>query len=347
MRQRGTTLVEIMIAMLLASIVSAFILMITRSQLVAYEQNDQVARMQQNERAGLGYVEQILRRACGGLGHGRVQATSTLLMDCVRVTSPANGTDTIDVIYGTTPWSATDTLASPVYDVGSATPYINVADGSSFSVGDKVLLTDFYEGVILTISAKSVTTSPRAKLSLGNATPVTSGLTTSPAWAPTYVMKVVSYTIYVDSPTDATTPEFRNMLMLDPDGVLGGTDHSDAQPIVENVVDFQASIGFDDDGDGKIKTENKSSANADEWYGNYSGELPAAVGLWNNGAGTKLPHWLRLGLIFQTSNKYPGTAPALPQFEDRTTAPATPAGGTPRYRPVQIVIAPRVWNLLN
>ena len=51
-RQRGMTLIEIMIAMLLAGIVSAFILMITRSQLIAYEQNDQVARMQQNERAG-------------------------------------------------------------------------------------------------------------------------------------------------------------------------------------------------------------------------------------------------------------------------------------------------------
>jgi len=47
------TLVEIMIAMLLAGIVSAFILMITRSQLIAYEQTDQVARMQQNERAAL------------------------------------------------------------------------------------------------------------------------------------------------------------------------------------------------------------------------------------------------------------------------------------------------------
>jgi prepilin-type N-terminal cleavage/methylation domain-containing protein len=351
MRQRGTTLIEIMIAMLLASIVSAFILMITRAQLISYEQNDQVARMQQNERAGVAYVESLLRRSCGGISGGRVQKMvgTAKLLDCLTVTSGGtNGTDSVDLLFGTTPWTSLTQTSSSIppaqgtdYDFSSTSPYVKVADATSFNKNDYVLVTDFKEALLMQISNITVTTSPQAQLSLGSTKPDTSGLTAG--WSPAYVMKAVSYTIYVNTTANDT---FQNMLMLDPDGIIGGTDHSDAQPVVENVVDFQVAMGVDGDADGVIKEVGKAAGD-DEWYGNVNGELPLTVALWNKDATTTNPRWLRLSMIFQTGNKYPGGAPTLPLFEDRTTAVATPAGGTPRYRPVRITVAPRVWNLTN
>jgi prepilin-type N-terminal cleavage/methylation domain-containing protein len=336
-RSRGMTLIEIMIAMLLAGIVSAFILMIMRSQLIAYEQNDQVARMQQNERAGLAIVETLLRRACGGIAQGRIQneVGTPKLVDCVNVTEPNtnNGTDQVDITYGSSPWTAVS-----AYDITSASPSATVANASSFSKNDYVLLTDFNQAMLFQISGIATTISPQAKISLGSATP------TNPfgAFTPTYLMKVVSYTIYVQK---TSTVGLENMLMLDPQGITGdGVTHPSAQPIVENVVDFQLSLGLDNNSDGTITEVGKAAAD-DEWYGNVNGELPLAVAQW--GSGTN-PKWIRLSLIFQTSNKYPGTVPTLPLFEDRTTAVATTtSGGIPRYRSVRITLAPRAWNLTN
>src|SRR5262249_9179055 len=71
-RARGFTLIELMVSMALAGLTSVFLLMITRAQLTAYHMNESYADAQLNARAGIDFLENTLRRACGGIAWGRV-----------------------------------------------------------------------------------------------------------------------------------------------------------------------------------------------------------------------------------------------------------------------------------
>jgi hypothetical protein len=154
-----------------------------------------------------------------------------------------------------------------------------------------------------------------------------------------YVMKAYSYALYVQ-----TSGVYANMLMLDPDGMIGSA-HTDAQPLADGVIDLQAAVGIDGNADGII-TEVAGGA-SDEWYGNASGET-VALPPWNRaGTSDPQPRQLRLTIVVQTLNSYPGVAPTIGPFEDRATYPSTLTGGGPRYRSERVVIAPRIWNLLN
>ena len=74
-RSRGFTLMEILIAMALTTIVTASVLSIVRTQLQAFEMQDQIVRTQQNTRAGMDFLESIVRRACGGISSARLSST--------------------------------------------------------------------------------------------------------------------------------------------------------------------------------------------------------------------------------------------------------------------------------
>src|SRR5260370_42081276 len=125
---------------------------------------------------------------------------------------------------------------------------------------------------------------------------------------------------------------------------MGGVQ-GDGRGLADGMMDLQAAVGIDGEGDGII-TEVTGGAN-DEWFGNASGETIAAPP-WNRaGTGDPQLRQLRLTTVAQTLNSYTGIAPTIGPFEDRTTYPSTAAGGGPRYRSERVVIAPRIWNLLN
>ena len=117
------------------------------------------------------------------------------------------------------------------------------------------------------------------------------------------------------------------------------------QPAVEGVVDFQVAVGIDSSGDGTIFDNSSAS---DEWYGNNSSDAvvppPSKLAPW-----TTLKQ-VRLSLMLQTLNNYPGSTTTLPSaFEDRPPASypssTSTSGATPRYRSIRMVVAPRAWNL--
>jgi prepilin-type N-terminal cleavage/methylation domain-containing protein len=350
MNDRGLSLVEILIATALAGIISAFILMITRSQLIAYEQNDQVVRMQQNERAGVAFVETLLRRACGGIANGRVNVhvpATTAQVSCLTVydgarwsgggfanDKPLEKSDAVEIIYGTTPITAVNPATAGV--IGSLSPSVEVASKAGFAVGDRVLFSNYNYAVLLQISAMTDgATPPQATLSLATlGSAVLSPDASLTNGGNNVLMKAVVQSIYLED--GSHNPLYRNMLMLDPDGLLSD-NHANAQPLVDNIVDFQLALGADDSGNGVIETG--------EWRGDTAGELPLPVGPWNGASGLQ-PRWLRASFIYRTANVYAGKSPALAGFEDRTIYPSV-AGGAPRYRPVRVTVAPRVWNLAN
>jgi len=380
-RARGFTLMEILVAMALTTIVTASVLAIVRTQLMTFEMNDQVVRMQQNERAAMDFVEMTIRRACSGVNQGavgvNVSGVTPKIVPCFKIydgatvggTSISTGTlslpDAIEVVFGTGTMTVLTGLAQDL----TKTPTINVKDTSNFSVNDYVLVGDMNNANLYKVASKTALTLTFDAQATAATTPtqlVSSG--TSPITgmvAGTYVFKAATYTFFVVPPTtngSGNLTLYSNTLMVDPNGVasLNHLDYTSTtstpptvQPAVEGIIDFQAAIGEDTDQDGKINDTNPAAT--DEWLGNAASELstwPASLdpntNPWNQATLATMPQLrqVRIGLIVQTMNKYAGGSAAnLPTFEDRTTLPSTSANGNPRYRPIRMVVAPRAWNL--
>jgi prepilin-type N-terminal cleavage/methylation domain-containing protein len=363
-RQRGFTLIEIMIAMALTSIVTTSVLAIVRTQLSTFEQNDQIMRTQQNARAAMDYIETYVRRACGGVSGGWVgvdvpgvtpKVTSCLqTYDGASVTSSAFSTgsvsapDAIEIIYGTGTMTALTGWAysNPPTSLPAS---LAVYDITNFAAGDYVLVSDNSTAYLFQIDTPQATGSATSRPIPGNLPlKAISGTFAAPTQAPNLkkdcpVYKAASYSFFI-APSPAAGV-YSNMLMVDPNGVTS-TNHTDyggkVQPAVEAAVDFQVAVGADSLNSGSI----------DIWYGDTAGEtLPTSV--W--GAGVANLKQVRLSLLLQTLNSYAGSQPAMTQIlgtgtgssmEDRPSSsyPST-AAGSPRYRSAHMIVAPRAWNL--
>jgi hypothetical protein len=352
------TLIEVMVATALAGILSGSLLMMVRSQLIAYETNDQVNRAQQNARVATDLLESMARRACGGLAAGWVglNVGTPSVQPCLRVwdgvaavvqsapsfssgSNASGAADAVEIIFATSPFSK----LTAVPNLGATPPTAALADVSGFAPNDLVLIGDMQTGVLLKVASGGVpaggppTAGTLTFVPPGGTLAVPSNPALNLGSTSLYAMKARSYALYVE------TQGFNaNMLMLDPDGMIG-TDHTDAQPLADGVIDLQVAVGIDSNSDGII-TDN----NPDEWYGNVVGETVPQPSWNRSGSSDPQLRQLRLTLVAQTLNKYPGVAPTLGPFEDRTTYPATTStNGGPRYRSERVVVAPRVWNLLN
>ena len=375
-RARGFTLMEILIAMALTTIVTASVLAIVRTQLQAFEMQDQIVRTQQNTRAGMDFVENIVRRACGGIANGWLYVYTPNLVDttgtfpCLRVwdgaavsgntfssSSPTTLPDALEVVYAT----GTMTAVSDATNFYTTTPQLGVLDTCGFSAGDYVIVedTNFSKASLFHVSAvPSGSTCPRpGTLSLdtvGTApdaarVPVTACTITNTATGAcstqgSPVFKAATYSFYVGNNLTGSDNVYNNMLLVDPDGVASVThqDYTKVQPAVEGVVDFQIAVGNDLDGSGTI------TDTPDEWVGNQVGELPLAIPPWNSGTLTVMPQYrqVRISLVLRTLNTYSGSPPTVTASEDRTTYPPYVVGNdVPRYRQVRMIVAPRAWNL--
>lgn len=374
-RSEGFTLIEVMIAVGLTAILMASVLSIVRVQLRTFEQNDQILRAQQNERATMDFLESIMRRACGGVSGGSVgvavSGATAAVVPCVRYydganiattalsTGSASSSDAIEVIYAT---GTMTTIASTSGTFTTTTsPTLAVNDVSNFALNDYVLVSDasYANGYLLKITGITVTGTgvPLAgTLAFG---PIPSTLSSAayvfPSGSPTLgtgtpVFKAYTYSIYVAPST--LTNGYANMLVLDTNGVAS-TNHLDwgntVQPIVEGVVDLQVAIGFDNNVDGTV-TESTSSPSTDEWIGNASGETVSGPPLsaWNVTTTPPQPRQIRLSLTVKTLNSYSAAQAPLTAYEDRPASsyPSATAGtSAPKYRQDRIYIAPRAWNL--
>ena len=374
-RTRGFTLMEILIAMALTTIVTASVLAIVRTQLTAFEMQDQIVRAQQNTRAGMDFIETMVRRACGGINTGLVyvytpNVKSTTGLPCLRVwdgavpsatgftSTKADYPDALEVVYA----SGAMTALTKHSNVTTTTPSVDVLDVCSFSAGDYVLLTDkniTNPPALFKVSAVTTcTTRPTAgTLSFGSVSPAP---TTLPAMTDyvanttpgTPVLKASTYSIFVANSTiiTGTSAAYDNMLIVDSDGITSinhlaysAGSSTTVQPAVENVIDFQVAVGNDLNANGNIT----------DWKGATWGTLPLldpATNPWNSATPTTMPQYrqVRLSVLMQTSNLYPGTPGTITAAEDRpqSTYPQFTAGNnSQRYRSLKMIVAPRAWNL--
>jgi prepilin-type N-terminal cleavage/methylation domain-containing protein len=374
-RSGGFTLMEVLIAMALAGIVTASVLALVRTQLQTFEMNDQIMRTQQSVRASMDFVESSVRRACGGVGGANggnvavnVPGATQQALPCLQAysgatinaagpftsSSPTTLADALDVVYATGTMTAVQDMTKS--SLTSTTPYVYVYDVSQFSAGDYVLVSDYSNAYLFKVSSKNPSTTTR-----NTAGTLYFGTLSSAVYTPTTaapgignnspVFKAATYSFYVvTAQSDTGSPTyFQKMLFVDTDGVAS-TNHKNygsttVQPLVEGVVDFQIALGNDADISGTITD---TASTADEWLGNNAGDATMSLPPWMTG--TKQPRQVRISLVLQTLTQYSGPVPSpIPSgttgFEDRTTYPTTTSNYNPRYRSMQEVVAPRAWNL--
>lgn len=375
-RARGFSLMEVLIAMALTTIVTASVLAIVRTQLTAFEMQDQIVRTQQNARAGMDFIETMVRRACGGINTGLVYVytptfQSTIGLPCLRhidgatinttsfTATNADFPDALEVVYAT----GAMTAVTKHTELTTTAPSVDVIDTCNFAAGDYALVTDQTYSNPALFKISSVTqlgTCPSAApvpgtLFFGAVAPAPAVLPVvsdyvANATSGTPVFKAATYSIFVvPSTTTGPNAAYANMLMVDPDGIASA-NHLDygrkVQPAVEGVVDFQVAVGNDNSGTG--------AGIITDWIGDTWGEtIPdPALTPWNSPSLAVMPQLrqVRVSLLLQTGNLYPGTPGAATPFEDRPLAsyPQTQlvaGANSQRYRSMRIIVAPRAWNL--
>ena len=383
MRQRGFTVVEVLVALFVASLLSVFVLSLTRSQLVTYEMQSQTNSVQENTRESFDFVETLLRRACGGISKGQVEIrlsdSNHFPTECVRVydgaaigtgatpavgsagsftsTSPASAADAIEIIYGdgANLSMVTGTTSGTTLNVADITPFTGLD-------GQLILVSNMQYGYVF----RQASHNPTTATGTATGTIVLSGISAIPSTYFTiqgdgncYVMPAKVYSLYIDTATDSRNP----MLRLDPDGVAG-TTHDDAEPLAEGVEDLQVAIGVDGYPSGTTFDGflSDTSSSSDEWLGNagtteitanFPGTLPWSTESIPNGTTVAIvPRAIRLTLLLRSLNQYAGTPFAVSPAENRGTASGwnwtTVSNGTatvaPRFRQLRMVVAPRAWN---
>jgi prepilin-type N-terminal cleavage/methylation domain-containing protein len=384
-RQRGVTLIELMIAMSLAAIMSAFMLMLTRSQLIAYETSDQITRAQQNARAGIDFLELKLRRACIGSAYGRFVVmvpglgghAAGDIVPCVRYwngASQSGGTftngatseaaDAIEILAGDSPVNQAEATANGgnFATLNATPPTLVVSNPTAYSVGDLVIVSTYYDAFIFKVADNSGNkltfvasgTSVDFLFTQPNGTPVNEGQISTTTLANLAVMKLSSYSIYLNT---AAGP-FQNMLVYDSDGMFGtahNLDGLDASPLVDGVEDFQLGLGYDSNADGVISDAQNEYINTLAALNAFiNNQNASAAYAWNYTGNIQL-RTIRATLLLRTINTYSGT-PYGPQqaIEDRSTwldlglsVSGTPPVSGPKLRMMRTIVAPRMWNLLN
>lgn len=260
--ERGFTLVELMVSLVLFSFAIAGVLAIAVSMAQGYREQRQIVETETNARGALDFIADSLRMASPGVRSGVVRTDdgTELIIDpdttkyvenamslpagsCVqngsiRVQNNAglNGSDILDVVFASGPVVTTLTQAWTVGD-----SELDVVTNEGFAEGDTVLLTDGNDGRLVRVDALEGTD----ELELEAPQCTMSAPSTAYAAKTTLVIRALHARFYLvnDSAEGISTA-----LWMDPDadGPLPG------EPLADWIEDFQVAVGIDENDDGTI-----------------------------------------------------------------------------------------------
>ena len=242
----GFTLIELVVAMFIAGIVSIAIFTAFKSQQKSYLIQDQVAEMQQNLRAAMLMTSRDVRMA-GFLSGDYVNSIETFN------NYNDNGPDRVDLIYADA--DVTTSISDPM---PSPSAIFKVDSTTGFLPGDLIIITDGTSGTLMQITHVNSSASTLQHNPSSAVNPPGGHNTFPPGGygkgSKIYKLKYVSYD------ADSTDPDHPTM-REDPDGPLGGGSY---QPLADNIEDLQVVIIFadgdeantyDDDTDGDLTND--------------------------------------------------------------------------------------------
>lgn len=298
--ERGFTLVELMVSLVLFSLVIAGMLSIGVSMARGFREQQVTVSAEDSSRMAIELIGNALRSASPGVSdHNQIEhlnsasAGNPCLTGAFRVVNSSVAPDELTIVY--TPGVVTTTTSA--FNSGQLT--FNVVNASQFRIGDLVMVTDFTKGhtaTINNIAANTITvTGPTC--------------TTGPNWtaaaygAGSTVIRVLRARFFI-APQDGIPTLFMD---ADDDGVV-----YTPEPLAEGIEDLQVVRGFDAGAPGLADVG--AAANDDDWFGNHPGDSVVPAGPLRA---------IKVALIAQATS--PTTAPIY-------TRPATgdrAASGTP------------------
>jgi prepilin-type N-terminal cleavage/methylation domain-containing protein len=265
--QRGFTLIELMISLVLFSFVIAGVLAVAVSMSQGFREQRASVTAEGAVRVPLDFLADSIRQASPGAPTGLIWDPNTCTQNAIEVynnsgTGSAAGTDKLDVIYAS---GAVLTSSREIYTSTSATLQVN--DASQLAAGDSIVISDTSQGILVKITgitANNLTIVPQPSCLLTPpilpATPTILG----PYPIGSLVIRAQHAWFYIDY------LDGNPQLMFDPDAKASTVD---AEPLAEGVEDLQLVKAIDTAGNG-ITDDGITPTTGDEWQYNIVGDGP-------------------------------------------------------------------------
>lgn len=296
--QRGFTLIELMITLVMFSFVVAGVLAVAAALTQGFREQRSAITTEEAVRVPLDFVADAIRQASPGVSDpSKIVDAKTCSTGAITVGngSGTGSSDTLDLVYAS--GGIVTSLRTDPFIVGTTTS-MTVTDATQLNQGDYVLITDFANGHLYKVT--NVTGSV---------------LTVASSSCTAYTYSVGALIIRAQhAKFSIGTVDGNPALLMDPDS----DGSAAAEPLAEGIEDMQIAMGIDNDGSNGI-SENGSAAGDDEWYYNKSGE---------SYAGSAAIRALRITLIGRTLDQLKAATAsfARPLAEDHA------AGTADRYR---------------
>ena len=249
-RQRGLTLIELMVALVIGLLVTAAMLKVYVDASRMYRFNEGLARVQENGRFAIEFIRRDARVA-GFWGCNTDAVISSIIDGGIDYTGTyVEGTDgSSDTI---TFYGATGSGLPLNANMESTDDEVPVKSASGFEVGDAVLVSDCERGDIFELSGKTGT-APNVKL--GHSAGANTSPNLSKLFADDSVVHAARQTIFSiqDDPDSEVPTLYREV-------------NGNSQPLVEGIESMQVLYGEDTDeaADGTANRYVRWSDNADE-----------------------------------------------------------------------------------
>ena len=245
--QRGFTLVELMISLVLFSFAIAGVLSVAVTITRAFREQRRVIATENAARAPLDFVVDAVRQASPGVPTGTITDAETCATGAITITDYVNQPDELNIVYasgGVLSTSHTD------FDIDSTEIQLPAIHAAEFSIGDYFVITDTAVGTVLKVTGTTTNTLQFADPTCHAGDVGKGGI----------IVRVQRAHFTVGTFDGIST------LLMDPDGTGPGT----AEPLSEGVEDFQVALAIDADGDGSILET--ADGSLDEWVGNNTGD---------------------------------------------------------------------------
>lgn len=300
--ERGFTLVELMVSLVLFSVVIAGMLAVAVTIPRGYREQQLTITAENSARASMDFMAAALRGASPASPTQQITHISTptcptnalVVEDNTAVAGVLPNTDRLTIAFAS---GAVKTSLRLLW-TGGAT--MTVENAAEFSVGDTVLVSDLTQGHLARVTGVTLP-------SQIDVTPHSCGV--APSYpAGSLVLRAARVTFQIEDVDGIPT------LMMDPDA----EGNLPTEPFAEGVEDLQVAVGIDVNNDGSI-TEVGLAAGDDEWSYNFTGEtgaLPAGP-----------VRAVRISLVARTATAFTGKAVFnRPALENRA------AGGADQFR---------------
>jgi prepilin-type N-terminal cleavage/methylation domain-containing protein len=314
-RQRGFTLIELMISLVLFSFVIAGVLAVAVSMSQGFREQRAAVQAEGAVRVPLDFMADAIRQASPGAPTNYVYDSYACTGLGLQVynnpgtPSGANGitagTDKLDVVYAS---GAVITSTREIYNNNTS---LQVTDATGISAGDSLVITDTAQAVLVKVTAVSGNNLTLQSLngaclatSIADIPVALQSTIAGPYAAASLVLRVQHARFWVGQVDGNPT------LMMDPDGNDATVDW---EPLAEGVEDLQLVKGVDTAADG-LGVENAAVANGDEWRFNNASDTDVAAGTLRA---------VRITLIARTTSGLIGNLKSFnrPAAEDHVAAP--------------------------